>query len=73
MMNWTIKFKDTDGKMRWAKNEAGVLKGKKAKFAKRQQARQFCRNHVRWASDIVTLHGPDGQRETFTWNGHTYA
>lgn len=71
--NWKIKIKDWDGKMKWAKNMAGVLKGKKAKFEKRQQARQFCRNHLRFAYDVIELHGPNGERENFNWNGFSYA
>lgn len=36
-------------------------------FQKRQQARQFCRNH-RWEyEELIILH-PDGTQEPFNWN-----
>lgn len=36
------------------------------KFAKRQQARQWCRNH-RFAFEGMTIVHPDGTQEAFDW------
>lgn len=37
-------------------------------FSKRQQARQWCRNHRFDFTNMIIVH-PDGTRESFAWKG----
>lgn len=49
----------------WPKGKHRTLSNR---FEKRQQARQFCRNHRHEYQDAIIIH-PDGTEEPFVWDG----
>lgn len=60
-----VEYRKADGKRTWARNRAGQI----IKFSKRQQARQWCRNHGFLHQEAQIIH-PNGDVEDFDWKSH---
>jgi hypothetical protein len=60
-LSWSSRR--TDRGRKFVRNKAGKIRS----FEKRQEARQWCRNHQYQYDKLVIVH-PDGKKEEFTWD-----